>query len=140
MAAARSYVGVKWRHQGRSRSGMDCAGLVIRVPLDLGILPDGFDFRAYHRYPDGKTLERTCEENLDHLDSFAKVQPGDVLTMHDLGTRWPCHMGIVADRPGGGFNLVHSWAHLPIRRVVEARLDDFWLSKVTGCWAYRGVS
>ncbi len=42
VAAARSWIGVPWAHQGRSRAGVDCIGLVVmaardcwlQVPLD----------------------------------------------------------------------------------------------------------
>lgn len=34
---ARSYLGVKWKHQGRSRAGVDCVGLVIIALHDCGI-------------------------------------------------------------------------------------------------------
>jgi len=38
VAQARKYMGVRWAHQGRSPAGMDCAGLVIRVAQDLGLI------------------------------------------------------------------------------------------------------
>jgi cell wall-associated NlpC family hydrolase len=31
VSAARSWLGVPWRHQGRTRQGVDCAGLVVLV-------------------------------------------------------------------------------------------------------------
>lgn len=37
VAAARSYIGVPWKHQGRSRAGLDCIGLIILAGRDIGI-------------------------------------------------------------------------------------------------------
>ena len=36
VAAARTWLGVPWRHQGRTRQGVDCAGLVVLVGRGLG--------------------------------------------------------------------------------------------------------
>lgn len=35
---ARSYLGTKWLHQGRTRDGVDCAGLVACVGNALGLI------------------------------------------------------------------------------------------------------
>ena len=37
VAAARGWLGVPWRHQGRSRAGVDCVGLVVVVCRSLGL-------------------------------------------------------------------------------------------------------
>jgi len=37
VAAARSYVGVPWKHQGRSRTGLDCIGLTVLAGRDCGL-------------------------------------------------------------------------------------------------------
>lgn len=34
---ARKYLGVPWRHQGRSRGGLDCVGLVVLAARDCGL-------------------------------------------------------------------------------------------------------
>jgi cell wall-associated NlpC family hydrolase len=44
IAAARSWLGVPWRHQGRTRQGVDCAGLVVLVGRGLGL--DDYDTSA----------------------------------------------------------------------------------------------
>ena len=46
-AAAIEYVGVPFRHKGRSRAGLDCAGLVFVACRDCGIvLPGGMVLHA----------------------------------------------------------------------------------------------
>ena len=45
VAAARSWLGVPWRHQGRARQGIDCAGLVVLVGRGLGLTD--YDTAAY---------------------------------------------------------------------------------------------
>ena len=74
---ARSYVGVRWRHQGRTRAGIDCIGLVIAVAHDLGLTD--YDFTGYGRVPDGKALRATMCEQMDLLST--EPQLGDVLLL-----------------------------------------------------------
>jgi cell wall-associated NlpC family hydrolase len=35
---ARKYLGVRFRHQGRTVAGIDCAGLILNVGNDLGLI------------------------------------------------------------------------------------------------------
>ena len=57
VAAARAHIGTPWQHQGRLRGvALDCAGLVIMVARDLGIVEPDFDIRGYGRAPDGTML------------------------------------------------------------------------------------
>ena len=55
VAAGRCYTGVRWHHQGRTRAGLDCAGLIIRTAHDLGL--SEFDLADYGRLPDGRMSE-----------------------------------------------------------------------------------
>jgi cell wall-associated NlpC family hydrolase len=51
VAAARTYLGVPWRHQGRTRAGLDCAGLIVMVARDLAL--SDYDSTAYGRRAQG---------------------------------------------------------------------------------------
>jgi hypothetical protein len=63
LAAARTWLGTPWRHQGRLKGvAMDCGGLILGVGRDLGLLD--FDTRAYGRIPDGRLLRAVCEQHL----------------------------------------------------------------------------
>ena len=49
MEAARGFIGVPWRHRGRNRLGIDCAGLCWAAYHAAGVtLPD---YRLYGREP-----------------------------------------------------------------------------------------
>jgi hypothetical protein len=52
IAAARSWLGVPWGHQGRTRQGVDCAGLVVLVGRGLGLAD--YDTTAYGRRLEGQ--------------------------------------------------------------------------------------
>ena len=124
---ARSYVGVRWRHQGRTRAGIDCIGLVIAVAHDLGLTD--YDFTGYGRVPDGKALRATMCEQMDLLST--EPQLGDVLLLRF--DRNPLHTAIVTD-----MGMVHAFANM--RCVVEHRIDDLWRSRIFSAFAYRGVA
>ena len=132
LSAARSYVRVPYRHRGRNRLGLDCAGLVWRAFADIGIELD--DQRANSPQPDGRlrdaVVERMGEPFWAKGDALELLAPGDIVLM-----RWhqhPNHVAMVADYPLGGLGLIHSYAG--VGEVVEHRLADPWVSRVLEGW------
>jgi len=126
VAAARSYMGVRWHHQGRTRAGIDCIGLVIAVARDLGL--STYDITGYSRTPDGVALRRVMAEQLVRVDH---MRPGAVLLFSFFGS--PLHAAIVTE-PG---NMVHAFANA--RRVVEHRIDAVWRQRLFSVFDYPGV-
>lgn len=133
VAAARKYLGAEWRHQARSETALDCAGLVVRVARDLGLA----DVRVadYAEHPDGVALMAACARYMRKitLRSFAA---GDVLVLK-FGVS-PQHFGIVGDYFAGGFSLIH--AYRGAERVVEHRLDDVWRRRIVAAYMLPGVA
>ena len=95
VAAARSYVGVPWRHLGRSRTGLDCIGLVLLAARDVGI--ELSDPAPYAREPQGTRL---LEGILGHAERVANPQSGDVLLFR-MGL-YGGHVGIASLHPAWG--------------------------------------
>lgn len=122
IAAARSYVGVPFRHQGRTRHGVDCIGLVVCAARDIGLtLADRTD---YPRDPNGLLP-------LEMARQFAPVespQAGDILLMRFRGE--PQHVAILA-----GATLIHGYAS--IGRVVEHGLDAKWRRRIVATYRLR---
>lgn len=139
VAEARSWEGVRWRHQGRSRRGIDCGGLILQVGWSLGLIPTDEDHRGYSRQPDGHSLAEVMGRLLERRPG-AELIPGNIILLRDVVEGWPTHMGILAARPGGGLNLIHSYVQLPIQRVTENRLSDAWRAKIVGTYSYQGVA
>ena len=115
VAAARGYVGVPWRHLGRSRTGVDCIGLVLLVAREVGMdLPDP---APYAREPQGTRL---LDGILAHATRVAEVAPGDVLLFR-MGL-YGGHVGIASVHPAWGVPAcLHAYA--PRRQVVEQPMD-----------------
>ena len=134
VAEARSYLGVRFRHQGRSRTGVDCVGLAL-VALSVLHRP-AYDAGAYSREPLRQGLRAAVVRNLgepvlartpETPVPVSEMRVGDVALMRFLGE--PTHVGIIADYPYGGFSVVHSFAQ--VRKVVEHRLDSEWVGYIT---------
>jgi len=95
--AARNYLGVRYKHQGRTRFGLDCLGLVVRVAHDLSLSNE--DSTDYGSVPDGKRLMREMDAR---LDITMNAKPGDVLLMRF--DKNPQHLAIMTDK--GSFILM----------------------------------
>jgi cell wall-associated NlpC family hydrolase len=128
VAKAREFLGCRWRHQGRSRHGVDCAGLVIEVAK--AVRGSHFDKRDYERHASDETMLNLCAEHLTRI-KVSEAQPGDVMVFAFEHQR---HIAIVGDYVHGGLSLIH--AYLPARKVVETRLDDKWLARARGCFRF----
>jgi cell wall-associated NlpC family hydrolase len=119
VAEARTWLGTKWVHQHRTKGvAVDCAGLVIGVARELGLVPPCFDFNGYTRSPDG-TLLAVCEQYMRRIPR-EQMQPGDVVVV-SVSTD-PQHMGIVAPYVHGGLSIIHATS-AGQRCVVETRLS-----------------
>lgn len=121
LAEARSYVtqAVRFRHQGRSRHGVDCAGLVCLSLRAIG--REVIDKEAYGREPLGDGLRQQLALNFEPV-ARESMQVGDIVLMRFRGE--PSHVAIIADYVYGGFSLVHAYAQ--VRKCVEHRLDSEW--------------
>ena len=117
VAAARAQLGVPWMHQARLPGvALDCAGLVICIARQLGLVPQCFDINDYARQADG-TLLQVCTQHMLPLDA---LELGAVLVV--AIDRDPQHMGIVADYRHGGWAIVHAASGAHPGRVIETRL------------------
>ncbi len=122
---ARNWLGVRWAHQGRSRAGVDCVGLVVRVAHALNL--STFDTADYSRQPDPARMRALMAE---HMEPVAAPQIGDVLLMRFEVE--PQHVAIVTD-----IGIIHAYAQ--VRRVVEHRFDSVWLGRVVGAYQFKGI-
>ena len=130
VTAARQYLGVRFRHRGRTEQGLDCAGLVWKAYDDLGVpLPD---FRLYGPEPHEDGLVAYTTAALGEPFAVAPVRSeqlaaGDVLVVR-FDTE-PHHIALVSDYPTGGLAMLHADGHAG--KVIEHRLSDKYLERIT---------
>lgn len=127
IAAARSALGIPFRHQGRSLAGMDCAGLIVHVAATLGL--DYFDQSGYARTPSNGLLEAALDSQ-PCIERVSSMRCGDVLLMRFHGD--PQHLGIYT-----GENLIHAYS--TIGKVCEHRLSDVWRSRIVRVYRFKGI-
>lgn len=137
VACARSFLGVRFAHQGRHPSdGLDCLGLLIATATKAGVTVNGqsphkFDERAYGARPDSDYLQSMLER---YLEPAASPEVGDVLLLN-IGGR-PQHLAIVSDYPAqSDHGMIHAYA--VARRVVEHRLDALWRDAIHAVYRLR---
>lgn len=130
IAAARTYIGVKFRHRGRSRNGLDCAGLIKASYWDCGVdLPD---FLLYGSEPHDDGLISHINDALGEPVLSAPA-PRRLLQIADVIVQRfdqePHHVAFVSDYPVGGLAMIHADGHTG--RVVEHRLSDDHIKRIT---------
>jgi cell wall-associated NlpC family hydrolase len=138
---ARSWIGTPYQHQQRAkRVGVDCAGLVIGVARNLGLVSSQFDINGYARRPDGRSLIEHCDRAMARLAGAEAMQPGDVIVLRfDVD---PQHVGIVADYYlGGCLSIIHALGTRDGKgRVAEHRLDATTLRRFVAAYRLPGVA
>ena len=133
---ARSYLGTRFRHQGRTRAeGLDCLGLLLAIANDIGVTWQA-DISAVHaqcgysHMPCTTELRRGLELSLIAKHVVA-MQISDIVLLCVQGRAQ--HLGMLA-RYGEShdFSIIHAYA--PARKVVEHRLDDVWRQAIVGVY------
>ncbi len=131
--SARKYIGTPFRHRGRSSRALDCAGLIIQSAADIGVHFQ--DVKHYGREPFNDGLVNAATANLGRPIATgplpaSQLKPGDILLVK-FDTQ-PHHIALVADHPLGGLSMIHANADVSQKgRVVEHRLDEMWLRRIT---------
>ncbi len=114
VAQAREWLGVKWRHQGRNRGGIDCAGLLLVVARHFDI-PNG-DMVGYRRNPSFEFVQNIRAHTLPSKE----ILHGAIGIFND--TIQPCHAGIFTIRDNGTVTVIHAEAS-PKGYCHEQELD-----------------
>ena len=117
---ARTWVGTPWVHQGRSRAGVDCAGLlVLCARVTHG---NTFDLANYAAQAADETMLALCAQHMIRLP-LAQLEPGHVVVIKWGNQRHLAIVGDYAPAPGN-LTLIHASSHYG--SVVEHRLDSKW--------------
>lgn len=121
-------MGVRWRHQGRNRMGVDCVGLVICSLADIGVVVP--DMQGYRRTPDPIFVEHIRNNS----EPAASLLPGTLGIFRD-GTQ-PCHVGIFSTMHGQ-LSLIHAYAGTG--KVMEEVFIHDWPNKLVEARALTGL-
>lgn len=117
--SARKYIGVPFRHRGRSARALDCAGLIIKAYGDLGVVIG--DIPVYGRTPFRDGLMAHVRSQADEVP-IEDMQDGDIAVL--VYAKEPHHLAIVGTDVYGGLSLIHADGSLGLNKVVEIRLTE----------------
>jgi NlpC/P60 family putative phage cell wall peptidase len=138
---ARSWLGTRFKHQGRIKASIygngacDCLGLVMGIARNLelkskkGQLLTSYDLTNYEKIPNGNILLDNFSEHFISI-SMEQVNIGDILIFQF--NNQPQHIGITSifeERR----TIIH--AFIQARHVVEHTLDQYWQEKI--CMVFR---
>jgi cell wall-associated NlpC family hydrolase len=127
IAEARRWVGVPFRHQGRSERGIDCVGLPIVVCQSLGLLDQRSDVANYDRLPSGELVDRLRA----HCRPIPAAVPGSLIVI--AWTKIAAHVAICT-----GETMIH--AYESVGRVVEHGYRGRWIRLTHSTWALPGLA
>lgn len=132
LSHARSLIGVKWRHRGRTAWAIDCVGLVTLSLKAAGVEIN--DTTHYGREPWKDSLQNRLHKRFGPPINEQHWQAGDV-AVFNAPNRGASHIGFLGDYKYGGFSLIHSHAQ---HNTIEHALDARWrklLIEVYSPWA-----
>ena len=129
VAEARGWAGVRFRHCGRSRRGVDCIGLLVAVySVALGTIIDATTV-VYERRPTSAVAFAAVAHFADRI-APNDAGPGDIVQMRYGGQS--SHFAILT--PQG---IIHSAAQL--HRVVEHAIPSGSEGMIVAFWRIKGV-
>ena len=129
--AAMKYVGVPWKHRGRTANGMDCLGLLVLSIQDCGGTVE--DRRDYGREAWTFGLLEELQKRFKQKD-INDIGVNDIVMARLYRTGHPVHTGIVAPYPNG-LGVIHTYGD--VMEVVYTRLSERYRSLITGVFECR---
>lgn len=130
--AALAYQGVPYVAGGQTRSGLNCAGLIVCVAHDLGLTDVPFPGKA--NFTKVEPLDELFGEHMDKLEDWKESKTGDVLSVAFESD--PHHCGIVTKVNEFGIYLVHATRNYG---VIEHRLYGKLLRSIVSAYRIRGL-
>lgn len=127
---ARSYLGVRFSRSGRSRTGIDCVGLLTMVGRDLGL--DIEDILNYNFEPKPDVFLNIIRSQTEPVPMNAYKAGNIVLLRQSI---YPMHCGIIGRKPEG---LTVINANMHERKVVEQPIAD-WRNEIIELRDYKGI-
>lgn len=142
VSALREYLGVRFTHQGRTRTGVDCVGLLACAANDLGI-PNAVYSKiiTYARSPDSDMFKVEIAKLLvplpyNRLQAYsAQFKPGDIFAYWIDTDGRPRHVAVYTGVDSQGYDtMIHAYAPKP-HCVVEQRIEhDYWNPRLHSVW------
>lgn len=126
----RDYIGTPFVHQGRTKKGVDCVGLLIVVAREFNLIDPDYDYTNYGKFNDPKILLRELDRFMIRKSIKERIE-GDIVCF--ALPSFPCHVAICS----GHGKIIH--ALNTRKKVVEHTLTQGWEKKIRLCYSVPGV-
>ena len=135
---ARTWLGTAFCHQGRTKDGCDCLGLIIGIAKKLqlksrnGIYLSEFDRLDYQFIPPGDLLSKSLEQQCVPLQY---PKPGAIVLLSFLNN--PQHLAIIATQNYNSseeLTIIHAYQTLGM--VCEHRFDQKWRRRAVAFYSF----
>jgi len=134
ISESRTYLGVPWIHQGRSRKGVDCVGFILLsfAKLNIPIV----EIKGYSRHPDGTKLKEVMDnqKSTRPLLPNEEIKPGDVVLFKIR--KEPQHVALVTDSSTYDLGIIHSY-NGGMKEVIEHDFAEYWKKKIIAVYRVR---
>jgi len=126
IAEARSYLGIPWVHQGRTKKGVDCVGFILLSMWSLGIKTE--EIKGYSRQPDGVLLKHIMDNQpaMRPIGKDEKPEKGDIVLFRIR--KHPQHVALLTDSNTAELGMIHSY-NGGQKKVIEHDFADYWRKK-----------
>jgi cell wall-associated NlpC family hydrolase len=121
---ARSWLGVRFLHQGRSRFGVDCLGFIAAMLHELG--SDVFMRHLPQAY--GRDPQALLIDGLTNLTCEIPLQAGALVLIKWPASKFPSHAAVYT-----GTTLIHCFQSQG--RVLEHGYRGPWVARTASVWA-----
>jgi cell wall-associated NlpC family hydrolase len=122
--AARSFVGTPYRHQGHTKRGLDCIGLIIVVAEKFGF--DTTIPRGYSAQPQARQVLMGADKALWKPEDQSKIRPGDVAVFWGWMAAEPQHFTIIGET-NSHLTVIHAYSKF--MKVVEQGWNPVWANR-----------
>lgn len=122
----REYLGTPFKHQGRTKNGIDCIGLIVQPLKELNYI--NIDYTNYKRHGFGGELIEYITKYCYEVRPPFKLKKGDILLYTNGNSQ---HLAIFT-----GNSIIH--ANNKIGKVVEHDIDDYWFNSISKVFRYKG--
>lgn len=144
---AESLVGTPYKDMGRTRTGLDCLGLVKMVPIWCGIVSEDdiedepTTWGEYHEPGQLRGVFGRYLTKVSLRSNLEGAHPGDVALflgrLPRMGGREAAHSGILVSGSGDGFGLIH--AEETKGEVTKVDWTRAYNQFLVGVYCYPGV-
>lgn len=129
---SKKFLGVPFRHQGRTEFGLDCAGLIVKIAKDCKLYEKELvDIKGYAKVPDGESLRNALLKGTAKEKAFSEIKEADIILMSFM--REPQHLALYL----GNGKIIH--AYQGAGKVVIHDLDSKWSNRIVSVFQFFNV-